>query len=215
MPRQTVAEFFDAYALGFDAIYGNRNTPLNRLANRFLRKSMRLRFEKTVEGCRPIEGLSILDIGCGGGHYAIYLARLGAARVVGIDFAEGMLELAREKARDFGVEERCEFILADFDTHTFERQFDYSIAMGFMDYAPDPRAVVNRALSLTRRRAFFSLPRRQGLLAWQRRLRYKRKCDLFMYDRSQLERLFSEAPCHSADIERIARDYFVTAHCGE
>jgi SAM-dependent methyltransferase len=126
-----------------------------------------------------------------------------------------MLELAREKARDFGVEERCEFILADFDTHNFASQFDYSVAMGFMDYVLDPQVVVNRALSLTRRRAFFSFPRRQGFLAWQRRLRYKRKCDLFMYDRPQLEQLFSEAPCRSADIERIARDYFVTAHCDE
>ncbi len=212
MPKQTVAEFFDAYASGFDAIYGNRNTPLNRLANRLLRKSMRLRFEKTVEGCQPIEGSSILDIGCGGGHYAVYLARLGATRVVGIDFAEGMLELAHKKARDFGVEGQCEFIHADFDTHHFERQFDYSIAMGFMDYVPDPARVIARALSLSRRRAFFSFPRSRGVLAWQRRLRYRRKCDLYMYDREELVKLFDESECRTANIERIARDYFVTAH---
>ena len=71
----SVAEFFDSYASDFNAIYGNRNTLVNRVVNRYLRSSMRIRFEKTIEGCQPIEGRSVVDIGTGPGHYAIMLAK--------------------------------------------------------------------------------------------------------------------------------------------
>ena len=211
MTKDTVASFFDSYAEGFDAIYGNRNTPLNRVINSFLRRSMRLRFDRTVAGCTPLQNRTVLDIGCGGGHYSIYLAKKGAVRVVGIDFAEQMLAIARAKAEQFGVQDTCEFVLADFEKWASPGEFDYTILMGFMDYVEDARLVASKALSLTRRKAFFSFPARSGFLAWQRRVRYRRKCDLFMYSRDQIAKIFADVGGCKVSIERIARDYFVTA----
>src|ERR1035441_6956323 len=106
--------FFHQYANDFDAIYGNQNGPIDRVINRLFRKSMRLRFEKSIAGCNPIEGKSVLDVGCGPGHYSITLAQRGAARVVGVDFAEGMLRLATEHSKQVGVGDRCKFMVADF-----------------------------------------------------------------------------------------------------
>ena len=106
--------FFHQYANDFDAIYGNQNGMIDSVINRFFRKSMRLRYEKSIEGCEPVQGKSVLDIGCGPGHYSITLAQRVAARVVGIDFAEGMLKLATEHARQVGVADRCNFQVADF-----------------------------------------------------------------------------------------------------
>ena len=41
--------------------------------------------------------LNILDAGCGTGRHAVELAKAGA-RVTGVDFSNGMLEKARQKA---------------------------------------------------------------------------------------------------------------------
>jgi 2-polyprenyl-3-methyl-5-hydroxy-6-metoxy-1,4-benzoquinol methylase len=202
--------FFHRYANDFDAIYSNRGGLVNSLVNGMFRKSMKLRYEKTIEGCRPIEGKTVLDVGCGPGHYSITLAQRGAARVLGIDFAEGMLGIAAEHAGAAGVAERCEFRQADFLRFRAPEPFDYVILMGFMDYMADARGVIAQALALTRSKAFFSFPADGGLLAWQRKLRYRSRCELHMYRRPQLEELFGSFPGTHAKIEPIARDFFVT-----
>lgn len=202
--------FFHQYAGDFDAIYGNRNGLFDSVVNRLFRQSMKLRFEKTIEGCNPIEARSVLDIGCGPGHYSITLAQRGAARVIGIDFAEGMLALATEHAQKVGVGPRCDFMVADFYTYVPEELFDYVVVMGFMDYMPNPENVVEKVLSLTRSKAFLSFPVTGGILGWQRKLRYQKRCDLFLYSQEQLRRMFSKFPEVTATIEPIKRDFFVT-----
>jgi 2-polyprenyl-3-methyl-5-hydroxy-6-metoxy-1,4-benzoquinol methylase len=208
-----VARFFDSYAEGFNAIYGNRNTFINRVVNKFLRSSMRLRFEKTITGCEPIKGRSVVDVGTGPGHFAITLADKGAGRVLGVDFAEGMIEVARKNAAHLGASSVCEFQFGDFHTYDFKgEKFNYGIAMGFMDYMSDPQMTVNRLLSLVTDRAFFSFPRKGGLLAWQRGLRYKSKCDLFLYSEADVRKLFENSAAKRFTVEPISRDFFVTAH---
>jgi SAM-dependent methyltransferase len=202
--------FFSGYAADFDAIYANHATPLNSVVNRFFRRSMRLRFELTIAGCNPMSGRSVLDVGCGPGHYAIELARMGAASITGLDFAEGMLEIGRTNARRAGVEERCRFEGGDFLTWQAPGKFDFVIAMGFMDYIANPIPVIAKILSLTGSIAFFSFPVDSGLLAWQRKVRYRRRCPLYMYSEDQVARLFAHTG-RPIEIRRIARDLFVTS----
>lgn len=212
MARKTASDFFDSYASDFNAIYGGKNTFVHNLVNRVLRKSMRLRYMKTIDGCRPIEEHTVLDVGCGPGQYCITLAENGASRVCGIDFAEGMIGLAKQNARHHGVEGKCDFILDDFITRRFDDRFDYTIVMGFMDYIGHPGPIIDKVLSLTKTRAFFSFPAAGGFLAWQRKMRYRKRCDLFLYREHQIAELFENAACHRIEIARIARDFFVTAH---
>jgi 2-polyprenyl-3-methyl-5-hydroxy-6-metoxy-1,4-benzoquinol methylase len=211
MPRQSVCEFFDSYAHNFNAIYGNEDTLSNRVINKLFRKSMRLRYVKTLEGCDPIEGKTVLDVGCGPGHYSIALAIRGARSVLGIDFAEVMIDLAKQNGTRVGVNHSCEFVTADFMTYPIPGPFDYSIVMGFMDYVAEPQKVIDRVLSLTRVKAFFSFPVEGGLLGWQRKLRYKDRCDLFMYRRQQIDDVFHNADFGKIEVERISRDFLVTA----
>ena len=82
--------------------------------------------------------------------------------------------------------------------------------MGFMDYMPDPEKVVAKVLSLTKDKAFFSFPVAGGLLGWQRSMRYKKRCDLFLYTEERLKQIFSQFPEATATIEPISRDFFVT-----
>ncbi|KAF1850673.1 S-adenosyl-L-methionine-dependent methyltransferase [Cucurbitaria berberidis CBS 394.84] len=51
---------------------------------------------KDVSPNKPLEGLRIVDAGCGTGLVGIELAKLGAKGTVGLDISEGMLGLARK-----------------------------------------------------------------------------------------------------------------------
>lgn len=201
--------FFHQYVEEFDSIYSTRNTLVNRVINRTFRKSMELRHRKTLEGCRPIEGKRVLDLGCGPGHYSIALARAGAAHVTGIDFAQGMIDRARLRAAAAGVTTHCTFLAKDFYSYEPETPFDYVIVMGVMDYVADPKPLIRKVLSMTRDRAFFSFPVGGTLLGWQRRLRYRHRCPLFLYTRSEVERLLQDVNEAHQRIEPIARDFFV------
>jgi 2-polyprenyl-3-methyl-5-hydroxy-6-metoxy-1,4-benzoquinol methylase len=212
MSEQSVAQFFDSYSADFNALYGTRKNAVNSVVDRIFRKSMRLRFERTIEGCMPIEGKSVVDVGCGPGHYSVRLASRGAASVLGLDFAEGMVRLAQKNATSNGVTDRCEFLCGDFSQYSFGRQFDYSIAMGFMDYIERPAVIIDKILSVTRAKAFFSFPCEGGILAWQRKIRYKKRCSLFLYRVTDLNNLFSSRKCSRFEIEKISRDFFVTVH---
>src|SRR5262245_58146520 len=69
-----------------------------------------------------VNGLSILDVGCGTGRHSIRLAKSGA-RVTGLDFSTGMLGRARAKAGAESVT-FVEHNIAQpftFDAGTFER----------------------------------------------------------------------------------------------
>ena len=203
------ANFFDQYASDFSAIYGNDNTPVNAVVNRLFRKSMMLRYERTLAGCNPIEGQTVIDIGCGPGHYGVALAQRGAARVLGVDFAAGMIDIAKKRAERAGVADRCTFTLGDFLEVTGEEQFDYAVVMGFMDYIEDPLALMKKVLKVCRGKAFFSFPADGGVLAWQRRMRYKSRCALYLYTEPQIRSLVSSLGV-KASVEPISRDYFVT-----
>ena len=50
----------------------------------------------TLDMIGDVQGLRVLDLGCGTGRYCVLLARRGA-QVVGVDPSEGMLECARRK----------------------------------------------------------------------------------------------------------------------
>jgi 2-polyprenyl-3-methyl-5-hydroxy-6-metoxy-1,4-benzoquinol methylase len=205
------ANFFDRYAHDFNALYGSKKNLPNALVDKLFRRSMKLRFEMTLRGCDPIADKHVLDIGCGPGHYSVELARRGAAGVLGIDIAPAMVDLASHQAAQAGVTEVCRFELADFLDYPFERGFDYIVAMGFMDYLRDPEAVLIKALSLCGDRCFFSFPVEGGLLAWQRKLRYRERCELYMYSRERIEQLFAPLGFRRIEVQRIARDFFVTA----
>lgn len=208
--EQKTAQFFDQYASGFSAIYGNDNTIVNRVVNTLFRQSMKQRYLLTLEGCSPIVGKSVLDIGCGPGHYSVELARRGASRVLGLDFADGMLELARKRASEGGVSNACTFERADFLTADLSEKFDYVIVMGFMDYIKEPRSMIEKALSVTTSKAFFSFPLDGGLLAKQRSIRYRYKCDLFLYSADRVRSLFDGLGVR-IETKNLKRDLFVTA----
>ena len=202
-------EFFDGYAHDFDAIYGGRRGGLGRMLDRVFRRSMLLRYERAIAGCRPSGGCSILDVGCGPGHYDIALARAGAAKVVGVDPAPEMLAIARRRAEQTGVSDVCEYHETEFLQYEPHQRFDYCIIMGVMDYIGEPEPFLRHALRLTKSRVFLSFPKDGGILAAIRRYRYRSRTALHLYRRQQLERVLNTVVPKNFAIDSIARDFFV------
>lgn len=90
-------------------------------------------------------GKRVLDIATGRGRFAIAYARGGAAHVTAVDISNGMLEVARESARDAGVEglisfQRCDFEESDFD----QEAFDVVNCMEVYVHFPNPRHVTRK-----------------------------------------------------------------------
>ncbi|MBN2410829.1 class I SAM-dependent methyltransferase [candidate division KSB1 bacterium] len=171
---------------------------------------MKLRFEKTMQYTHPVVGKTVLDVGCGPGHYSIRLARNGAGAVTGIDFSEEMIGIAQKKAKENNLNDICSFVVNDVFEYQPEKKFDYTVVMGVMDYIDNPEDMIKRIIELTRLKAFFSFPKAGGVLAWQRKLRYRERCPLYLYTRNELEELFSKFKSHHYLIEKISRDFFVT-----
>ena len=84
-------------------------------------------------------GDNILDIGCGWGGMAIFLARNFEVRVTGITLSEEQLVLARERARSAGVDDRISFELADYrDLSKGGHKFDRIVSVGMFEHVGRP-----------------------------------------------------------------------------
>ena len=80
-------------------------------------------------------GMELLDVACGTGNASIPAARAGA-RVTGVDFAPGLLEIARERAADAMVE--IQFVEGDAQELAFDDAgFDRVVSTFGHMFAPD------------------------------------------------------------------------------
>jgi hypothetical protein len=79
-----------------------------------------------------------------------------------------------------------------------------------MDYVEDPHRMIERILAVTSGKAFISFPVAGGVLGWQRKLRYKQRCPLYLYGEGQLRDIFRRYRDVRVSIEPAARDFFVT-----
>lgn len=70
--------------------------------------------------CHIDQGSYVLDVGCGAGATACFLAKRVGSRVVGVGILEGMVERSRERAAREKVADRVEFQVADAQDLPFE-----------------------------------------------------------------------------------------------
>lgn len=204
--KRKVQRRFERDARSFDAIYRLERSPFWRLVNTTLRKAVFERYAITFERAGDVTGKNVLDVGCGSGVYSVDFARRGARRVVGVDFSENMLALARGEAEQHRVADRCEFVQADFLDLDLEETFDISIAMGVFDYVPDQVPFLRKMAALTTGEVIVAFPSHSLIREPARRLRYKlaAKGDVFLYGKDDVERIATEAGLPDWAIIRIA-----------
>jgi len=69
--------------------------------------------EELIELCHINKGKYILEVGCGVGITACYIAKRYGCRVVGMDISERMIDKSKKRAKREGVEDRVKFTVAD------------------------------------------------------------------------------------------------------
>ena len=111
-----------------------------------------------LEWATPEAHEVVLDVGCGSGGTTL-AAATQAERVVGVDFSEPLVELARRRAQDARIG-NAEFVIADAQTHQFDPgTFDLVISQFGLMFFDDPKAAftnVRRALRAGGRVTFVS-----------------------------------------------------------
>jgi 2-polyprenyl-3-methyl-5-hydroxy-6-metoxy-1,4-benzoquinol methylase len=212
--EQQVRIHFAADASRFDAIYEDQKSALSRWIDNVWRGVVRRRFDLTLDRLAPLAGKTLLDVGCGSVRYCLAYAERGATKVVGVDFAAPMIELARKHAQRLGVEKQCEFRVGTFPQVVPDGPFDASTAMGFFDYVDDPVTLVKRMRERTRETMIMSFPK---AVEWRipiRWLRFKliNKCPLFLYTEGKVRKIMAQAGLTNYEIIKMDRDYIVIAH---
>jgi 2-polyprenyl-6-hydroxyphenyl methylase/3-demethylubiquinone-9 3-methyltransferase len=111
------------------------------------------KFDYFQEKIGPLEGLKILDVGCGGGLIAEEFAKRGAD-VVGIDLSEQSLQKAREHAAANGLRIRYERGKAE-ELPVGDGLFDAVICADCLEHVDDLDAVIRRVSRALRIGGFF------------------------------------------------------------
>ena len=104
-----------------------------------------------IELCHIDQDEYVLDVGCGTGKTACYIAKRYGCRVVGADILERMVNRANERAKKEGVEDRVRFRVADAQSLPFEDNlFDVVIGEFITGLLGDKQRGANEYLRVTK-----------------------------------------------------------------
>jgi ubiquinone/menaquinone biosynthesis C-methylase UbiE len=113
-------------------------------------QSMRKSGEALVKGLGPVNGLKVLDLGCGDGTTALPEARLGAD-VLGVDIASNLVEAGNKRAKAEGLA-NCRFQEGDASSLSGlkDNSFDLVVSIFGAMFAPRPFDVAKEMVRVTR-----------------------------------------------------------------
>lgn len=111
---------------------------LNPVRLTYIRDSCAARFKREGKGPKPLAGLSLVDVGCGGGLLCEPLTRLGA-RVTGIDAGARNIAIARNHAAESELAIDYREATAESLAAAGER-FDAVLSMEVVEHVADPAA---------------------------------------------------------------------------
>jgi ubiquinone/menaquinone biosynthesis C-methylase UbiE len=104
--------------------------------------------EQLARMCHVDQDSYVLEVGCGTGFTACFLAEKFGCRVMGIDLSPGMVEWSQKRAVRKGLQQRCQFRVADAQQLPFEdATFDAMLCESVTAFVPDK----HKALSEYRR----------------------------------------------------------------
>jgi 2-polyprenyl-6-hydroxyphenyl methylase/3-demethylubiquinone-9 3-methyltransferase len=121
---------------------------LNPARMEYIRDTVCGHFERSTEKKAAFKGLSVLDIGCGGGLLCEPLARLGAA-VTGLDASAETIMAAKAHAAETGLKIKYVVSSAEDLAHSGQ-QFDVITALEILEHVSDIGSLLGSAVNLLR-----------------------------------------------------------------
>lgn len=113
----------------------------------------------------PQRESSLLDIGCGSGHFSFWFHQLGL-KVTGIDNSSPMLTVALKKVEN----EEMKFIQADaHDLPFLDDSFDLAVLVTTLEFLDHPEIALKEAFRVAREGVFLGVLGRWSFLALIRR----------------------------------------------
>jgi 2-polyprenyl-3-methyl-5-hydroxy-6-metoxy-1,4-benzoquinol methylase len=206
--------FWNNEADSFQRIYTHKKSPVSNALDKVFRKDMYERYAFTIENCEPVANRNFLDVGCGNGLYSLELARRGAAKVVGIDIAEVMIDLCKQSSVAQNLDDRCTFIQTDLLAYkNSDVKFDVSFGIGLFDYIREPLPVLRRMRELSADKAIMSFPRLWTWRAPVRKVRLSIKgCDVVFYSAARINELMTAAGFSRHTLTKVGKLYCVVAY---
>lgn len=119
---------------------------MNPLRVGYIRDHICKYFERDSASIRALEGLRLLDIGCGGGLISEPMARMGA-EVTGIDASEKNIAVAQLHAEQSGVNVRYRAAAAE-ELAAEGAQYDVVLALEIIEHVADVPAFMDAAARL-------------------------------------------------------------------
>jgi cyclopropane-fatty-acyl-phospholipid synthase len=77
-------------------------------------------------------GMKVLDIGCGWGGMALYLAREYGVHVTGLTLSEEQCKVAMQRAKEEGLDDKVQFLLKDYRHET--QSYDRIVSVGMFEH---------------------------------------------------------------------------------
>ncbi|WP_161958795.1 SAM-dependent methyltransferase [Ferruginivarius sediminum] len=153
--------------------------------------------ERMAEGVALGNGDRVLDVGCGYGALARFLARNYGCHVVASNISDRELEWGRELTAEEGLGDKVEFEWADFHDLPFEKsEFNYYWSQEAFLHAVDKTRVLreaSRVLAPGGRIVFTDLLVRDGTPQEDRERIYERVKSPDMWDRHHYESALADA----------------------
>ena len=92
--------------------------------------------------CRKLRlraGDRLLDVGCGWGGLIMWAAQHFGVRALGVTLSQAQAELARERIREAGLEERCQVEVRDYRDLDPAEPFDKIVSVGMFEHVGESR----------------------------------------------------------------------------